>query len=156
MWALRRALGAAAHTRACRWYSVQVVVPPLGDSISDGTIASVLKRAGDAVAENEVIAQIETDKVTIDIKAPSDGTVLGIVVQEQDTVVPGQLVATLDDAAAKVRAHACGSAADRAGRCQMRQQGRTGAVCGRVAALSSSRAAHLCAPPCACQRRPTT
>jgi pyruvate/2-oxoglutarate dehydrogenase complex dihydrolipoamide acyltransferase (E2) component len=40
--------------------------------------------------------------VTIDIKAPSDGTLVGVVVQEQDTVVPGQLVATLDDAAAKV------------------------------------------------------
>lgn len=67
-----------------------------------GTIATVLKKSGDAVAENETIAQVETDKVTIDIKAPSEGTILGIVVQEQDTVVPGQLVATLDDAAAKV------------------------------------------------------
>jgi 2-oxoglutarate dehydrogenase E2 component (dihydrolipoamide succinyltransferase) len=67
-----------------------------------GTIATVLKKSGDAVAENETIAQVETDKVTIDIKAPSEGTILGIVVQEQDTVVPGQLVATIDDAAAKV------------------------------------------------------
>jgi 2-oxoglutarate dehydrogenase E2 component (dihydrolipoamide succinyltransferase) len=81
---------------------LQVVVPSLGESISDGTIATVLKAAGDSVKENETIAQIETDKVTIDIKAPSDGTILGVVVQEQDTVVPGQLVATLDDAAAKV------------------------------------------------------
>lgn len=71
-----------------------------------GTIATVLKKSGDAVAENEVIAQIETDKVTIDIKAPSEGTILGVVVQEQDTVVPGQLVATLDDAVAKVGAGA--------------------------------------------------
>ena len=67
-----------------------------------GTIATVLKKSGDEVAENETIAQVETDKVTIDIKAPSEGTLLGIVVQEQDTVVPGQLVATLDDSAAKV------------------------------------------------------
>jgi biotin carboxyl carrier protein len=140
-------------------FSVQIVVPALGDSISDGaghaamvarmhaprhpycnashvartalrmhptccmstrthagTIASVLKKSGDAVSENETIAQIETDKVTIDIKAPADGTLLGVVVQEQDTVVPGQLVATLDDAAAKVRAgHA--SAAVCAGSC---------------------------------------
>jgi 2-oxoglutarate dehydrogenase E2 component (dihydrolipoamide succinyltransferase) len=92
-----------------------------------GSIASVLKKAGDSVAENETIAQVETDKVTIDIKAPSEGTILGIVVQEQDTVVPGQLVATLDDAAAKVRAqhkqngafawcvHACSGFATAAG-----------------------------------------
>lgn len=83
-------------------YSTQVVVPSLGESITDGSIAAVLKAAGDPVKENETIAQIETDKVTIDIKAPCDGTVLGIVVQEQETVVPGQLVATLDDAPAKV------------------------------------------------------
>jgi pyruvate/2-oxoglutarate dehydrogenase complex dihydrolipoamide acyltransferase (E2) component len=82
-----------------------VVVPSLGESITDGTIATVLKAAGDSVKENETIAQIETDKVTIDIKAPSDGTILGVVVQEQETVVPGQLVATLDDAAAQVSAH---------------------------------------------------
>lgn len=85
------------------FYSVQVVVPSLGESISDGTIATVLKAAGDSVKENETIAQIETDKVTVDIKAPSDGTILGVVVQEQDTVIPGQLVATLDDSKAKVR-----------------------------------------------------
>lgn len=96
------------------FYSVQVVVPSLGESITDGTIASVLKGAGDPVKENETIAQIETDKVTIDIKAPSDGTVLGIVVQEQDTVVPGQLVATLDDTAAKVNVPAsCWAAVDK-------------------------------------------
>uniref|UniRef100_A0A383V4A1 Lipoyl-binding domain-containing protein n=1 Tax=Tetradesmus obliquus TaxID=3088 RepID=A0A383V4A1_TETOB len=83
------------------WYSVQIVVPSLGESITDGTIATLLKGAGDSVKENETIALIETDKVTIDIKAPSDGTILGVVVQEQETVVPGQLVATLDDAAAK-------------------------------------------------------
>jgi 2-oxoglutarate dehydrogenase E2 component (dihydrolipoamide succinyltransferase) len=84
---------------------LQVVVPSLGESITDGTIATLLKAAGDSVKENETIAQIETDKVTIDIKAPSDGTILGVVVQEQETVVPGQLVATLDDAVAKVSTH---------------------------------------------------
>lgn len=108
----RRTGGGSAGLLRPRWawawaapaaaaYSLQVVVPPLGDSISDGAIAAVLKKAGDPVAENEVIAQIETDKVTIDIKAPSDGTILGVVVQESETVVPGQLVCTIDDAAAK-------------------------------------------------------
>eukprot|EP00775_Hariotina_reticulata_P012651 gene12651-biopygen14537 len=108
MWAISRALGSLGRASAkapssSAWYSVQVLVPSLGESITDGTIASVLKRAGDSVEENETIAQIETDKVTIDIKAPADGTVLGVVVQEQDTVVPGQLVATLDDAAAQAK-----------------------------------------------------
>lgn len=67
------------------------------------------------MAENETIAQVETDKVTIDIKAPSEGTILGVVVQEQDTVVPGQLVATLDDAVAKVGAAAGSHPENRSG-----------------------------------------
>lgn len=45
----------------------------MGESISEGTIASLLKKAGDAVEEDEAIAQIETDKVTIDVRAPSAG-----------------------------------------------------------------------------------
>eukprot|EP00882_Tetradesmus_deserticola_P028619 GHRQ01031887.1.p1 GENE.GHRQ01031887.1~~GHRQ01031887.1.p1 ORF type:complete len:226 (+),score=39.42 GHRQ01031887.1:95-679(+) len=97
---VKQITGLLQSARAC--YSVQVVVPSLGESITDGTIAAVLKAAGDSVKENETIAQIETDKVTIDIKAPSDGVILGVVVKEQETVVPGQLVASLDDAAAQV------------------------------------------------------
>ena len=93
------ALGAAAPRtlqQLPRTFAVDVVVPPLGDSISEGTIAAVLKGAGEAVLENETIAQIETDKVTIDIKSPADGTLVGLLVKADDTVVPGQLVARLD------------------------------------------------------------
>lgn len=71
----------------------------MGESISEGSIASVLKKAGDKVEENETIAQIETDKVTIDVKSPTDGTLVGILVQQDDTVRPGQVVATVDDKA---------------------------------------------------------
>ncbi|GBF98199.1 hypothetical protein Rsub_10699 [Raphidocelis subcapitata] len=81
-------------------FATNVVVPALGESVTDGTLCAVLKRAGDPVRENDVIAQIETDKVTIDIKAPCDGTVLGILVKPDDTVIPGQLIATVDQAAA--------------------------------------------------------
>ena len=45
----------------------------MGESISEGTIAALLKQAGDAVEEDEAIAQIETDKVTIDVRAPEAG-----------------------------------------------------------------------------------
>lgn len=48
-------------------------VPALGESITDGTIATLLKQPGDAVAEDEPILQIETDKVTIDVRAPQAG-----------------------------------------------------------------------------------
>ncbi|KAI8471504.1 MAG: single hybrid motif-containing protein [Monoraphidium minutum] len=101
--ALARALRAGAGPAgAAPWaaYSTQVRVPPLGDSISEGSISAVLKQAGEMVKENEVIAQIETDKVTIDIKAPQAGTLVGILVKQDDTVTPGQLIATVDEKSA--------------------------------------------------------
>lgn len=45
----------------------------MGESITEGTMAEILKKEGDAVEEDETIAQIETDKVTVDVKAPSAG-----------------------------------------------------------------------------------
>lgn len=61
--------------------SLQVQVPALGESITDGTIATILKQPGDAVEEDEPILQIETDKVTIDVRSPKAGTVEAILVR---------------------------------------------------------------------------
>lgn len=58
----------------------QVPVPPLGESISDGVIATVLKEQGDEVEEDEPLLQIETDKVTIDVRSPVAGVVDAILV----------------------------------------------------------------------------
>jgi len=60
--------------------SVQVSVPALGESITDGAIATILKQQGEQVKEDEVLMQIETDKVTIDVRAPTSGTVEAILV----------------------------------------------------------------------------
>jgi 2-oxoglutarate dehydrogenase E2 component (dihydrolipoamide succinyltransferase) len=54
---------ALLHTSPTAAASVQVKIPPLGESISDGTVAAVLKQPGDKVEEDEPILQIETDKV---------------------------------------------------------------------------------------------
>ncbi len=48
-----------------QWYSVKVVVPQMGDSISEGSVAAVLKQPGEQVKENDAILQIETDKVSV-------------------------------------------------------------------------------------------
>ena len=72
----------------------------MGDSISEVTIATVDKAAGDAVGEDEVIVQVETDKVTIDIRSPGAGVVEEILVAEDDTVVVGQPVAKVNLGAA--------------------------------------------------------
>eukprot|EP00854_Cymbomonas_tetramitiformis_P015102 gene15102-17859_t len=72
-----------------------VNTPDMGDSITEGSIAALLKSPGDVVEMDEVIAQIETDKVTIDVRAPSAGTLTGYAVNEGDTVIVGQAIGSL-------------------------------------------------------------
>ena len=88
--------------------SLQVQVPPLGESISDGTVAVILKQPGDAVEEDEPILQIETDKVTIDVRAPKAGIIDSILVKEDENVVVGHVVAAISaaDAATTTNARA--------------------------------------------------
>lgn len=59
---------------------LQVAIPALGESITDGTVAAILKAPGDSVEEDEPIVQIETDKVTIDVRAPRAGIIDAILV----------------------------------------------------------------------------
>jgi len=72
-----------------------VGVPEMGDSITEGSIAAVLKSVGDSVAADDVIVQIETDKVTIDVRAPCAGVIQSLQVKEGDTVLVGQAVLAL-------------------------------------------------------------
>ncbi|CAH8363482.1 unnamed protein product [Eruca vesicaria subsp. sativa] len=74
---------------------VEAVVPHMGESITDGTLANFLKRPGDRVEADEAIAQIETDKVTIDIASPASGVIQEFLVKEGDTVEPGNKVAII-------------------------------------------------------------
>ncbi|KAL0928398.1 hypothetical protein M5K25_000276 [Dendrobium thyrsiflorum] len=74
---------------------VEAVVPFMGESITDGTLATFLKKTGDRVALDEPIAQIETDKVTIDVVSPEAGIVEKFVAKEGDTVTPGTKVAVI-------------------------------------------------------------
>ncbi|RDX66692.1 Dihydrolipoyllysine-residue succinyltransferase, partial [Mucuna pruriens] len=79
--------------------TVDVVVPPLAESISDGTLAKFLKRPGDRVNVDEPIAQIETDKVTIDVSSPESGVILKLLASEGDTVEPGNKIAIISRSA---------------------------------------------------------
>ncbi|CAN0915648.1 Dihydrolipoyllysine-residue succinyltransferase component of 2-oxoglutarate dehydrogenase complex 2, mitochondrial [Linum grandiflorum] len=71
------------------------VVPFMGESITDGTLATFLKKPGDRVEVDEPIAQIETDKVTIDVASPEAGVIKEFVAKEGDTVEPGTMVAII-------------------------------------------------------------
>ncbi|XP_010539305.1 PREDICTED: dihydrolipoyllysine-residue succinyltransferase component of 2-oxoglutarate dehydrogenase complex 2, mitochondrial-like [Tarenaya hassleriana] len=77
--------------------SVEAVVPHMGESITDGTLANFLKKPGDRVEADEPIAQVETDKVTIDIVSPAPGVIQEFVVKEGDTVEPGTKVAIISE-----------------------------------------------------------
>ncbi|PPD97816.1 hypothetical protein GOBAR_DD05158 [Gossypium barbadense] len=74
---------------------VDAAVPFMGESITDGTLASFLKHPGDRVEVDEPIAQIETDKVTIDVSSPEAGVLEQLVAKVGDTVEPGTKIAVI-------------------------------------------------------------
>ncbi|XP_076926348.1 dihydrolipoyllysine-residue succinyltransferase component of 2-oxoglutarate dehydrogenase complex 1, mitochondrial-like [Bidens hawaiensis] len=84
---------------------VDAVVPFMGESISDGTLATFLKKPGDRVEIDEPIAQIETDKVTIDVASPEAGVIQEFVAKEGDTVEPGTKVAIISKSGEGVTTH---------------------------------------------------
>lgn len=75
------------------------VVPPLGDSISNAIVASLLKNVGDYVQEKEVVAVFETDKVTVDIRASKSGQIKSILAKTGDQLNVGQDFFVLDTSA---------------------------------------------------------
>src|SRR3954467_4069864 len=73
--------------------TVEVVMPPMGDSVSEGSILEWHKQEGDAVSEDETLVEISTDKVDAEVPAPISGTVVEIRAAEGETVVVGTVVA---------------------------------------------------------------
>jgi 2-oxoglutarate dehydrogenase E2 component (dihydrolipoamide succinyltransferase) len=76
--------------------SMEVRVPPLGESVAEATVATWFKKPGDAVALDEMLCELETDKVTVEVAAPAAGTMGEIVVPEGTTVGPDALLATIE------------------------------------------------------------
>ena len=72
--------------------SVEIVVPPLGESVSEATIAKWHKQAGEAIATDELLVELETDKVTLEVNAPSAGVLESVSVAEGDAVVMGDVL----------------------------------------------------------------
>ncbi|KAG7384451.1 hypothetical protein PHYPSEUDO_002566 [Phytophthora pseudosyringae] len=66
-----------------------VAVPSMGDSISEGTVVEWIKKAGDFVAEDEVVVVLETDKVSVDVRAPKAGTITSTLADVDQTVEIG-------------------------------------------------------------------
>lgn len=79
--------------------ATEIRVPTLGESVSEATIAQWFKKPGDAIAADEPIVELETDKVTVEVPAPASGTLESIVVNEGDTVEVGALLGQITDGA---------------------------------------------------------
>jgi 2-oxoglutarate dehydrogenase E2 component (dihydrolipoamide succinyltransferase) len=77
--------------------SSEVKVPTLGESVSEATIGQWLKQPGEAVALDEPIASLETDKVAIEVMAPVGGVMGPHLAKEGDTVAVGALITTIVD-----------------------------------------------------------
>src|SRR3954470_9498194 len=75
--------------------TVEVVMPPMGDSVSEGSVLEWHKQEGDAVAEDETLVEISTDKVDAEVPAPVAGTVAKIHAAEGDTVGVGAVLAEI-------------------------------------------------------------
>lgn len=81
--------------------SFEILVPSLPESVSDATLVAWHKQAGEWVNEGDNLADLETDKVILEVPAPKSGTLVELVVQDGETVVGGQLLAKLDAQQAK-------------------------------------------------------
>ncbi len=80
--------------------SVEIKVPPFSESITEGTLVSIKKKVGERVERDEVVAEIETDKVVLEVNAPQAGAVTAVSKAEGDVVKSGELILTIDPAAA--------------------------------------------------------
>ncbi|GLC34383.1 hypothetical protein PLESTB_000734700 [Pleodorina starrii] len=100
------------RTSAFALDAFEVKVPAMGESITEGTIATVLKKEGDPVKEDDIIAQIETDKVTIDVKytGKAAGVISKVLINPSDLVKVGQQVAVVETGAVPAAAPAAAAA----------------------------------------------
>src|SRR5690625_7831800 len=77
--------------------SETITLPELGESVTEGTVTRWLKEVGDTIEVDEPIVEISTDKVDTEIPSPVAGTVLEILVQEDEDIEVGQALAVIGD-----------------------------------------------------------
>jgi 2-oxoglutarate dehydrogenase E2 component (dihydrolipoamide succinyltransferase) len=91
--------------------AIEIKAPSFPESVADGTVATWHKKPGDAVKRDELIVDIETDKVVMEVLAEADGVVAEIVKNEGDTVLSGELLGRLTEGGAAAAAPAPAAAA---------------------------------------------
>ena len=91
--------------------SVDIKVPVLGESVTEATIGQWFKKVGDTVAADEPVVELETDKVTIEVPAPSAGVLGEIIAKDGETVAVGALLGQINEGAAGAKPAAAPAAA---------------------------------------------
>ncbi|MDB3872688.1 2-oxoglutarate dehydrogenase complex dihydrolipoyllysine-residue succinyltransferase [Pelagibacteraceae bacterium] len=81
--------------------SAPILVPTLGESVTEATVAKWLKKSGDTVNEDEPIIELETDKVSVEVTSPKTGVITEITVQEGQTVEVGAQLGIIGESGAK-------------------------------------------------------
>ena len=79
--------------------TIEVRVPSLGESVTEATIATWFKKPGDTVAVDEILCELETDKVSLDVPSPVAGILAEILASEGETVNAAGLLATITEGA---------------------------------------------------------
>ena len=77
--------------------SNQIIVPSLGESVTEATVSKWLKRVGEKVDSDEPLVELETDKVNVEVPSPLTGTLSSIRVKEGDTVEVGALLGLINE-----------------------------------------------------------
>lgn len=91
--------------------AIEIKAPTFPESVADGTVATWHKKPGDAVKRDELIVDIETDKVVIEVLAEADGVLAQIIKNEGDTVLSNELLGTLNEGGAAAPAPVAAQAA---------------------------------------------
>ena len=95
-----KAAPAAAPAKAAA--AVDVMVPTLGESVTEATVSTWFKKVGDTVAQDEMLCELETDKVSVEVPAPAAGVLTEIVAPEGSTVAAAAKLAVISGAGAAV------------------------------------------------------
>jgi 2-oxoglutarate dehydrogenase E2 component (dihydrolipoamide succinyltransferase) len=91
--------------------AVDVMVPTLGESVSEATVSTWFKQVGDTVQQDEMLCELETDKVSVEVPAPASGTLTEILAAEGTTIAAGGKLAVMSGASASASASAAAPAA---------------------------------------------
>lgn len=91
---------APAATPATDGDAVDVMVPALGESVTEATVSSWFKKVGDSVAQDEMLCELETDKVSVEVPAPTAGVLTEITAADGDTVAAGAKLAVISGSGA--------------------------------------------------------